>query len=251
LTQEPVTTDAAARTRGDYLTLRVALWLVLAYVGLGLIGFVAFAGFWPPPAESLDAAAISAYFHEHHRNITIGMILMAAGSPFYYAWSATLSKIIGRIEGPMGVLSTLELLGGLLTALVTFTPATIWITASFRVEERSAESIHLLYDFGWMFFDTTFVCSLIQSFALGVAILRDRRAEPLFPKWVAWVAFLTGASFVPLTMMPLFMTGPFAWNGLISFWVVFVMFFVMIACVTPYAHRALGRLEQEDLASPS
>lgn len=240
-------TELADRTRGDYATLRVALWLVAGYVGLGLLGFVGFAGFWPPPGESLDAAAIASYFHAHHDGITIGMILMAAGSPCYYAWSAAISKIIGRIEGPMGSLSTLELLGGLLTALVTFTPATIWITAAFRVEERSAESIHLLYDFGWMFFDTTFVCSLLQSFALGAAILRDRRTEPLFPRWVAWVAFLTGASYLPLTMMPLMKTGPFAWNGLISFWVVFVMFFVMIACVTPYAHRALRTLEREDL----
>ncbi|HWJ82508.1 MAG TPA: hypothetical protein VNS55_09750 [Nocardioides sp.] len=243
----PTSTSATVRTRGDYLTLRIALWLVVAYVGLGLLGFVAFAGFWPPPAESLGAAEISAYFHEHSTSITIGMILMAVGSPFYYAWSAALSKIIGRIEGPMGVLSTLELLGGLLTALVTFTPATIWITASFRVEDRSPESIHLLYDFGWMFFDTTFVCSLIQSFALGAAILRDRREEPLFPSWVGWLAFLTGASYLPLTLMPLLKTGPFAWNGLISFWVVFVIFFVLIACVTPYAHRALRRLEREDV----
>jgi hypothetical protein len=64
---------------------------------------------------------------------------------------------------------------------------------------------------------------------------------------VGWVAFLTGASFFPLLVMPLVESGPFAWDGLLSFWVVFVMFFVMIACVTPYAWRALGRLESEDL----
>ncbi|HWU20002.1 MAG TPA: hypothetical protein VN088_00640 [Nocardioides sp.] len=241
----------AERIRGDYLTLRIALLLVLAYVVLGLVGFAVLAGFWPPPGEDLDAAGIAAYFVQHHTGITVGMILMAAAGPFYFPWSVALSKIIGRIEGPMGALSSVELVGGLLTALVTFTPATIWLTASFRVHERSPETIHTLYDFGWMFFDTTFVCSTLQSFALGVAILRDRRDVPLLPRWTAYVAFMTGLSYVPLTVMPLVRTGPFAWSGLISFWVVFVMFFVMIAVITPYAYRALRRLEAEDITLAS
>jgi hypothetical protein len=33
-----------------------------------------------------------------------------------------------------------------------------------------------------------------------------------------------------------------------NFWAVFGLFFVLIAIVTPYAFRALRRLEQEDLA---
>jgi hypothetical protein len=241
----------ADQIRGDYLTTRISLLLVIAYVVLGLVGFAVMAGFWPPPGENLDAAGITAYFVRHHTGITIGMIMMAAAGPFYMPWSVALSKIIRRIEGPMGSLSSIELMGGLLTALVTFTPATIWLTASFRIHERSPETIHTLYDFGWIFFDTTFVCSTLQSFALGVAILRDRRAQPLLPRWTAYVAFMTGIAYVPLVIMPMVRTGPFAWSGLISFWVVFVMFFVMIAVITPYAHRALRRLEAEDLAALS
>lgn len=230
----------------DYTALRVCLWSVAAYCGLGLLGFAVFAGFWPPPGEDLDAAGISAYFQSHETGIRIGMVLMAAGAPFYFVWSIVLSKIISRIEGPMGPLSSVELLGGLLTALVTLVPPTIWVTAAFRVESRSAESIQLMYDFGWFFFDLTFVCSLLQNVALAVAIIRDRRAVPLFPRWVAWVAVLTAVTYVPLTLIPFVRTGPFAWDGLLNFWAVFVMFFVLIAVVTPYAFKALRRLEAEE-----
>lgn len=146
----------------------------------------------------------------------------------------------------MGVLSTVELLGGLLTGLVTFTPAVIWATAAFRADLRSDETIQLFYDFGWLFFDLTFVCSSLQSVALGVAILRDRRETPLFPSWVAWVCFLTAVTYVPLVGVPFFDSGPFAWHGLINFWAVFVMFFVMILVVSPYAYRALRVLQAED-----
>lgn len=240
-------TDAIG-IRGDYRSLRWGLMAVLLYVGLGLTGFAILAGFWPPPSEHLSAAEITAYFHDKGQSLRVGMVMMAVGAPCYYVWSAVLSRIIGRIEGPMGVLSSVELLGGLLTAWVTVTPAIIWLTASFRAEARSAETVQTLYDLGWIFFDLTFMCSVLQNLGLGFAILRDRREQPLIPHWVAWVSFLTAATYVPLVLMPFFRTGPFAWQGLISFWAVFVMFFVLIAVVTPYAWKALRRLEDEDLS---
>ena len=113
--------------RTDFRVLKVALWSVAAYCVLGLVGFAVLAGFWPPPAEHLSAVDIAAYFRDHNTSIRVGLVMMAAGAPFYFIWSAVLSKIIGRIEGPMGVLSTVELLGGLLTAIVTLVPPTIWL----------------------------------------------------------------------------------------------------------------------------
>ncbi|MFT4262215.1 MAG: hypothetical protein QM572_02440 [Nocardioides sp.] len=246
VTERPVLAASADATlRTDFMFLRIGLGAVGAYCLLGLGGFAVFAGFWPPPAEKLDPAGIYGYFLDHEVRLRIGMVMMAACGPFYFVWSAVLSKIIGRIEGPLGILSTVELLGGLLTGLVTFVPPVIWITAAFRIEHRSPETVSTFYDFGWMFFDLTFVCSVLQSVALGIAILRDRREVPLFPAWVAWVAFLTSATYVPLTCMPFFRSGPFAWNGLICFWAVFVMFFVLIVVVTPYAFKAVGRIEAE------
>lgn len=247
----PASSDLAAvdrRLPGDFTILRIGLWAVAAYCGLGLAGFAGFAGFWPPPAEHLNADEITAYFVEHHDGLMVGMVMMAACGAFYLVWSAVLSRIISRIEGPMGILSTVELLGGMLTGLVTFTPPIFWITAALRPESRSPETVQMLYDLGWMFFDLTFVCSVLQSVALGVAILRDARSVPLFPAWVAWVAFLTAGTYCALPLMPFFTDGPFAWHGLISFWAVFVMFFVMIAVVTPYAFRALRVIEAEIVA---
>lgn len=236
----------AAAPFTDYTLLRISLWSVAVYAGLGLLGFVVFAGFWPPPAEHLSAAEIGDYFREHDTGIRIGMVLIAAAGPFYFVWSAVISKIISRMEGPMGVLSTVELIGGLFTALVTFMPPVIWVTAAFRLESRSDEMISMLYDFGWFFFDLTFFCTFLQQLAVGVAIIRDRRATPLFPRWVAWLAFLTCLVYLPLVLLPFVTSGPFAWHGALNFWAVFTMFFVFIGIVALYAYRALGVLEAED-----
>jgi len=241
--------SSSDQIRGDYTSLRWSMMAILLYVGLGLTGFAVLAGFWPPPGSDLDAEAIKAYFTDQGDALRIGMVMMAAGAPCYYAWSVVLSRIINRIEGPMGPLASIEMVGGLLTAWVTVMPAIIWLTAAFRIEARSAETVQMLYDLGWIAFDLTFMCSVLQSVALGCAILRDKRTQPLIPHWVAWVSFLAAGSYVPLVLMPFFRTGPFAWQGLISFWVVFVMFFVLIAVVTPCAWKALRRLEAEDLAA--
>jgi hypothetical protein len=244
-TLNPAVNDRASTERADYRLLRVGLWSVCVYVGLGLLGFAVFAGFWPPPSEDLDAAGIAAYFHEHQTSIRIGMVLMAVGAPCYYTWSIVLSKLVGRMEGPMGPLSMTELIGGLMTGVVTVVPAIVWQTAAFRVETRSAETIQTLYDLGWLFFDLTWMFSFLQSVALGIAILMDRRDRPLFPRWVGYICFLTAAVYVPLVFIPFARTGPFAWHGALNFWAVFVMFFVLIAVVTPCAFRALRRLESE------
>ncbi|MCV7226486.1 hypothetical protein [Mycolicibacterium komossense] len=45
--------------RADFRMLRVAIWSVVVYCGLGLVGFAVLAGFWPPPAEYLGAAEIA------------------------------------------------------------------------------------------------------------------------------------------------------------------------------------------------
>jgi hypothetical protein len=53
------TVTTAQNTRADYTTLRLGLWSVCVYAGLGLLGFAVFAGFWPPPGQDLDASAIT------------------------------------------------------------------------------------------------------------------------------------------------------------------------------------------------
>ena len=241
--------DSKSILRADFVMLRLSLWSGPVYMFLGLLGFAVFAGFWPPPGAYLTAEQIGAYFVEHNTGLRTGLVLMAMCGPFYYVWSAVLSKIIQRIEGPMGVLSTVELLGGLLTGIVTFVPATIWLTAAFRPETRSAEEVQMLYDLGWIFFDVTFICSVLQNVALGLAIHRDQRSTPLFPSWIGWLCYLVAATYLPLALMPFFYEGPFAWQGLISFWVVFVMFFVLMIVVTPAAFSALRKLEVE-MAAP-
>ncbi|MEV0110022.1 hypothetical protein AB0H42_27305 [Nocardia sp. NPDC050799] len=59
---------------------------------------------------------------------------------------------------------------------------------------------------------------VVQNIAIALVVLRDRAERPILPRWVAyanlWVAFL----FLPGVLSYFFKSGPFAWQGLFSFW---------------------------------
>ena len=65
-----------------------------------------------------------------------------------------------------------------------------------------------------------------------------------------WAIF-TGLSFIPLTAMPFFKTGPLAWNGIISFWTLFGTYFIWTAsmgfCMAKDARRRLREAPDVDL----
>ena len=121
----------------------------------------------------------------------------------------------------MSGLANIQLIGGVLTGVVTLVPPPSGLLPPSASNSTHLRSYSSSFHFGCSG-DVTYVCSVLQCVAIGIAILCDRRTQPLLPKWFAWCTFLTAACYVPLSLMPFFRTGPVAWNGIVSFWVVFL-----------------------------
>jgi hypothetical protein len=60
--------------------------------------------------------------------------------------------------------------------------------------------------------------ALLQLAAIGFAILGDTSPKPVFPRWIAYLNFWVAILFQPGALVPLFKHGPFAWDGLLAFW---------------------------------
>ena len=233
-------------TPRDYKLLRYGNYSMLIFSVMGLLGFAVLAGFWPPPPEYLSAAEIGKYYRENSFSIRVGMILMINGIPFYLIWGVVVSKILERLEGGAGILSKMELVGAATSSLILAIPGTIWLVAAFRPEVRTDAEIQLMYDLAWLMFDIPFMFFAVQYVSTGVAILMDKREKPLFPRWLAWLAFFDTFTFIAVLLVPFVYTGPFAWQGLISFWVVFIIFFVYLLAFMAYVPGALRKLQEED-----
>lgn len=238
--------DTAVRDRLAFRIWRWCAWSGAVYATVGLIFWGIVAGYLPAPHESLRGEEIKRFFLEDQTRIRVGMVGYIAVAAFYLPWSVVIAKVMERIEGPHGVLNRIEFFGGIATTFVTLFSGVAWLAASFRTAERSAGEIQLLSDVGWFVFDCTFMVTSLQLVALGVAILLDRRAVPYLPSWMAWLCFLTAASFLPLVAMPFFTTGPLAWHGLVNYWVALGLFFLVVYAMTFLLLGAIKRIESEE-----
>jgi hypothetical protein len=95
-----------------------------------------------------------------------------------------------------------------------------------------------LSNFYWVM---AIVAATMQCYAIGFAILSDRRELPVYPRWVAYVNFWVGTLYLPGTLLTFFKTGPFAWNGIISFYVVATIFAIWYCTMIPTTFKAIKR----------
>lgn len=200
-----------------------ATWFVLiAMVCFGM-AFFPFSGFLPPLPATMTAQEVATYFKEHGHGIRFSMILLLEAGAFFSIIVALISLQIRRIEQSPSILTYTQLIAGAVGSAVIIIGGCLMTTVAFR-PERPIEVTYLLYDLSWMFVIMPSTSYTLQFFATGLAILSDRRSMPLFPRWVGYYNIWTGLAIAPGLLIPYFHAGPFAWNGLISFWLGVVAF---------------------------
>lgn len=197
----------------------------IAFALLLSIGIFGIAGWMPLVDPAADAATISQMFQDNQTRIRIGATLMAVGSVFWWSFAAAIKMQMQRVEGPMHPLATVQMAastGGLIALIV---PAYLWLALAYRPAQVSPETLQLVNDFAWLTFIGMFPPGLLQNVALGICILSDKSQKPVYPRWLAYVCFWAATGFLPTALLPFFHDGPFAWNGIIGFWIPALAFF--------------------------
>lgn len=196
--------------------------LISAWCGPAFL--VLFVFFWgwvgqnlPNPSPALNATELTARYAGHLNDIRLGFIVSLIVITLYMPWSALLAAQMARIEGKFPVMSFLQLLGGGLTVMVVSFSAFFWVTAAFR-PERDPELVLLLSDLGWLCIDLQYACTTLQMVAAAMVGLADKSKTPLFPRWVCFLTIWCGISFFPASLTGVLKTGPFAWNGVLSYY---------------------------------
>ncbi len=196
------------------------------------------AGFFPPHLPTASADEIAAIYQAHATGIRFGMILILIAGALYGPFTASITAQMRRIEHrATPVLSYAQFGAGIASILLFLIPALIWSVAAYR-PERSPEITQALNDIGWFFFVMPFVLAFVQNLALGFTIIGDKRARPVFPRWVGFFNFWIALLFVPGCLLTFFKTGPFAWNGLIAFWLPACIFGPWFFVVSIYVIKA-------------
>lgn len=168
------------------------------------------------------------------------MIFILIAGALFGAFTASIAAQMRRMENrTTPVLTYTQLAAGIASMLLFIIPALVWTVAAYR-PERSPEITQALNDIGWFFFVMPFVLAFLQNLAIGFAVLGDRKSHPVFPRWLGYFNFWLALLYVPGCLVTFFKSGPFAWNGLLAFWVpasVFGSWFLVMSIYVMKAAR--------------
>jgi hypothetical protein len=221
----------------------MCLWCGPIAIVIWLVGFGFCAGFLPPLSPSSTAAEITAFYTQHSVLVKLGLILTMFGGSVTGPWVAAITTQMKRIEGRYSPMAYTQLGMGMGGILLFIIPVMNLQTAAFR-PERNPDLIQLANDLGWIPFVGVWSMAFVQNIAIGLCILQDTRR--VFPRWVGYFNIYTALLFPPGTLIYYFRSGPFAWDGLLSWWLVVtdfviwfaVMFFVMRKAIREQAAEA-------------
>jgi MFS family permease len=222
---------------------RLCVWSAAAMIVIMFAGLLV-AGFLPLPAPSMTASEVAALISEHTFRIQLGMVLVACGAAFLGPFISAVTVQMRRIEGEHSPLSWLQLGLGTLFVFEFILPCFVCLAATYR-PQRSPEVTQALFDLCWLMFVGVVSTAVIQCAAVALAILGDKRAQPIFPRWVGmfniWTALIFGFGGV----IVFFKSGPLAWNGVVTFWIPLSIYGAWLGVMIWAVLGAVARQERE------
>ena len=216
----------------------LCLWSGPLYLVLFGIGFWGLSGFVPPPSPTLGAEAIAAMYRDNSFGIRFGQALVCLSAGLQVPWAALIATQMRRIPGCSREMVYTQLCAGSAGSVFFTLPSLIWLAASFR-PERDPQLTWLLNDLGWFFFVPPVTLAMVQVAAFGVGILSDPSKRPLFPRWLGYYNLWLAIIFAPGAIIAFFKTGPFAWTGLLTFWLPAGAFFTWFIVMWFLLRKAL------------
>ena len=162
---------------------------------------------------------------------------------------AVVSKYVTRIEGSRGPLSYVQLLSGVIGPVAFIVPAFLWQAAAFD-PGRDAEITKVMHDAAWLAFIAGIWSFSLQNFAVAFAILRDRHAEPILPRWLGYFGIWAALLYMPSCLVLFFYDGPFAWNGIFTFWLAAVAFVLWTVTLIVQIDKVVKRTPAEVAPTP-
>jgi len=214
-------------------------WCGVVFVAVFFSGLV-IAGFFPPIPPGHSAQDVARQYQEHTNQIRTGCVLMMTAVGFTIPFTAVVSTQLARIEGRWTPLCFGQLAAGTVGVVAATFPLFFFMAAAYR-PDRDPAMTQMLNDIGWIPFIINWPPAVAQAGCALVAILADRRPDPIYPRWVGYFLLWCCVAFLPATLLLYFKSGVFAWNGLFCFWLAATFFGSFYLVMTWGTIRAVKR----------
>jgi hypothetical protein len=224
---------------------RMMAWSGLVLIVLMTIGFL-LAGLLPvPPGANLNPEQVVAFYTAHPTMTRIGLLISSVGFCFLAPMVALITAQMARIKNAPTALGQLQQIGGTCIVIVTVVPLIMMNVAAFR-PDRNPATIQALNDLAWLLIITPIGLFYLQEVPIAIAILLDRSAHPVFPRWVGYANLWIALSFLPALLAYFAKTGPVAWQGVLVFYLGFATFGAWVVIMTWALLRAVRQQQHSD-----
>jgi hypothetical protein len=180
-----------------------------------------------------------AEIYRHGPNlIRAGILITVSAGALLAPFFALVSVHMRRIERARPILADTQLVLAALIVVEIVVPLSFVQVAAFR-PDRSPALLQMANDTAWLMFVGIVCTAVLQFLVIGVAILQDRRPVPVFPRWSGYYCLWTALMVTPGSLVPFFKTGPFAWDGVFSWWIPVAVLALWFFVMTPVLLRAI------------
>lgn len=205
---------------------RIKLWSTwcwpVSVIGF-LLPFCLFAHLIPPPSPSLSAQELADLVASNRTGIRVGVIIAMWASALLMPFYAVIAAEMRKIEGEYSILAPVQLASSAILVCFFQIIGLAWLLMTYR-PENSPEITRLLNDYCWFVWSMLIPTYILQYVTMAITGFMDSRPQPLWPRWAAyfnlWVAFTGAGGFLAV----FFKGGPFAWNGIVGFWIPAILF---------------------------
>lgn len=187
-------------------------------IALFFLGLIV-AQFLPVPAPSMSADDVATMYSENTALIRTGAVLILLSTMFTAPFFAAISVQLRQMEGDSRpVMAYTQLAAGAMNIAFFILPALLLIVTAFR-PDRPPEITQALNDLSWIVAILPWPLAALQALAVTFTVFVHHEHRPILPRWLGYFSLWFAILLVPASLIPYFKTGPFAWNGIIAFWI--------------------------------
>lgn len=216
------------------------VWMGPVFLVTYGIAFWGIAQYIPPHPPSLGAEQVAWFYAEFTNRIRIGQVLGLIFCVLLFPWFAIISAQMARIEGRFPVLAIMQFGGATLLIVFFQICGMLWIIAAWR-QELDPAIVRLIHEGSWLMFVMIFPAYTMQLFSIAIAGFMDKSEHPMWPRWACYFNMWVGLAGMGGGLATFFKTGPFAWNGLIGFYIPVAMFTLWLFINSWLMHKGIKR----------
>jgi hypothetical protein len=191
---------------------------------------------WIPPFKPGGSFEQLAAHLQGHSEVRVAAAMFFFGGAFFVFPAAAIAAQLRRIEGPRSVMAQAQMLSAAVGVLFILIPAALWLAITYY-HGTDPGQIATINAACWFMILGAVAPAVLQNAAIAVAVLSsDGR---VYPRWVGYVNLYCAVGLLVGVLIPFFHHGPFAWNGVVGFWLVATDFFFWVTVMWVCTARAI------------